>query len=151
MLRRFLDLLPLLGALLLTLVCGYLLGRIITERRSLPSAPFIQRDLSRPPVPTVKLDGVYNSELKGSMVGNARLFLGSEQVTPDASGAFLVPAGTLLTNHVSITVPAGMRFVASRRGKKYYPVGSAAAEGLAPANRVYFHTGEEASQAGYTR
>jgi len=148
---KWLDLAPFLGVILLALVCGYLLGRLITERKTLVSVPMQMRDLSRPLIPTVHLDGVYNGSLKGSMIGDARLFFGSQQVVPDQSGAFLVPAGSLLTNTIEITVPAGMRYVASRRGKKYYPVDSASASNLAPANRVYFSTAEEAERAGYRR
>ncbi len=111
----------------------------------------VMRDLSRPTIPTVHLNGVYNGSLRGSMLGEARLFLGGSQITPDASGAFLVPAGTLLTNHIEITIPAGMRFVASRRGQKYYPVDSASASALSPANRVYFRTAQEAEGAGYRK
>lgn len=148
---KWLDLAPFLGCVLLALVCGYLLGRLVTERRSLVASPMVMRDLSRPLVATVRLDGVFNGSLKGAMRGEVRFFLGSEQVLPDASGAFLVPAGSLLTNKIEITVPEGMRFVASRRGKKYYPVDSASASNLAPANRIYFRTAAEAEGAGYRK
>lgn len=148
---KWLDLAPFLGAILLALICGYLLGRLITERRAFVSTPMQMRDLSRPLVSTVHLDGVYNGQLKGAMLGDARLFLGSEQVMPDQSGAFLVSAGALLINNIEITVPAGMRFVASKRGQKYYPVESASASALAPANRVYFRTAQEAEGAGYRK
>jgi hypothetical protein len=42
-----------------------------------------------------------------------------------------------------------MRFVASRRGKRYYPVSSREGERLVPENRLYFRTAEEAERAGY--
>lgn len=148
---KWLDLAPFAGALLLAFVCGYLLGRLITERRTLVSAPMQMRDLSRPLVPTVRVEGVVNGQLKGALFGEARFFLGGKQIVPDQSGSFVVPAGSLLTNTIEITVPEGMRFVASRRGKKYYPVDSASASNLAPANRVYFKTAEEAEGAGYKR
>jgi len=148
---KWLDLAPFLGAILLALVCGYLLGRLITERRALPNTSMEMRDLSRPLIPTVHLDGIINGSLKGTMLGEARLFLGTSQILPDGSGAFLVPAGTLLTNQIEITVPSGMRFVASRRGQKYYPVESASASALSPSNRVYFRTAEEAEGAGYRK
>ncbi|MDD4286909.1 MAG: hypothetical protein PHO20_01130 [Candidatus Peribacteraceae bacterium] len=148
---KWLDLAPFLGAILLALVCGYLLGRLVTERGALVPPPMAMRDASRPLVPTVHLDGVYNGSLRGSMIGSARIFLDGQQVVPDQSGAFLIPAGSLLTNNIEITVPEGMRFVASRRGKKYYPVDSASASALSPANRVYFSTAEEAVGAGYRR
>ena len=50
--------------------------------------------------------------------------------------------------HLS-TAPAGMHFVASRRGKKYYPVGSPAAAALKPENRVYFPDAAAAEDAGF--
>ncbi|MFH0851887.1 MAG: hypothetical protein V1876_04030, partial [Candidatus Peregrinibacteria bacterium] len=148
---KWLDLAPFVGALLLALVCGYLLGRLITERSALVRTPMEMRDLSRPLIPTVHLTGVVNGSLRGTMPGDVRLFIESTQVVPDQSGAFLVPAGGLLTNKIEITVPEGMHFVASRRGQKYYPVESASASNLAPANRIYFSTAEEAERAGYRR
>ncbi len=148
---KWLDLAPFLGAILLALIVGYLLGRLITERRTLPHTPMTMRDLGRPPVPTVHIDGVFNGQIRGMMHGEARLFLAGDQILPDQSGAFLTPAGRLLVNNVEITVPDGMRFVASKRGKKYYPVTSASAANLAPENRVYFRTAEEAQAAGYRK
>lgn len=148
---KWLDLAPFLGCILLALVCGYLLGRLVTERRSLAFTPIEMRNVSRPLIPTVRLDGVYNGSLRGSMIGSARLLLEGQQVVPDQSGAFLVPAGSLLTNKIEITVPEGMRFVASRRGQKYYPVDSVPASNLSPQNRVYFRTAAEAERAGYRR
>jgi hypothetical protein len=41
-------------------------------------------------------------------------------------------------------------FVASKRGKKYYPVACSAANNLNPANKIYFATVEAALSAGYT-
>lgn len=149
--RRFIELAPFLGALFLALACGYLFGRLVTERRSLTDLPVSVRDAGRPPVPTVRLDGVFDGQVRGTMIGEARLFLGGKQVLPDAGGTILTPAGPLLTNTVRIAVPEGMRFVASKRGQKYYPVGSASATALSPAHRVYFATEEEAQAAGYRK
>ena len=41
--------------------------------------------------------------------------------------------------------------VASKRGKKYYSVGSAAEESLTPDNRIYFPDAASAERAGYSR
>ncbi len=54
-------------------------------------------------------------------------------------------------NVIEVFVPAGMQFVASRKGKKYYAVDSAGGEKLTPENRVYFRTAAEAEAAGYQR
>lgn len=40
-------------------------------------------------------------------------------------------------------------FFASKRGKKYYPVGCSAGKSLKMENRIYFATREEAEKAGY--
>ena len=41
-------------------------------------------------------------------------------------------------------------YVASSRGKKYYPVDCAAASSLKESNKIYFQTMEEAEGKGYT-
>src|SRR5690606_32842978 len=51
-------------------------------------------------------------------------------------------------NTVTATVPAGTQFVASSRGTTYYYVGCSAWKSLAPANRIYFKSVEEARAAG---
>lgn len=104
---------------------------------------------TRPLVPTVVLKGIENGELVGEIRGDVRLFLGDRQIIPRGSGAFRVPAGILKTDVRTIALPEGMRFVASRKGKRYYPVHSKQAEELTPKNRVYFRTEEEARAAGY--
>lgn len=48
-----------------------------------------------------------------------------------------------------ISVPKGMAFVASKEGKKYYAVDSAAAKKIKADKRAYFATAEEAEAAGY--
>lgn len=45
--------------------------------------------------------------------------------------------------------PAAGPFVASSRGNTYYRTGCSAARKLAPANRIYFKSAEEAEIAGY--
>lgn len=47
--------------------------------------------------------------------------------------------------------PEGMRFVASKRGTKYYPLESAGAGSISPANRVFFETASDAEKAGYKK
>jgi hypothetical protein len=104
---------------------------------------------TRPLVPTVILRGIENGELVGEMKGDVRLFLGDRQVIAGGSGAFRIPAGIFQTDIRTIVVPTGMRFVASKKGKRYYSVDAAQARTLAPKNRVYFRTAEEAKAAGY--
>lgn len=100
-------------------------------------------------VPTVLLHRMENGELVGEMLGSVRMFLGDDQIIPNGSGAFRVPAGILKNDVRPIAAPEGMRFVASRKGKRFYPVSSKQAQGLSPKNRVYFPTEEAAKAAGY--
>ncbi|MEN9582242.1 MAG: hypothetical protein RL641_196 [Candidatus Parcubacteria bacterium] len=44
----------------------------------------------------------------------------------------------------------GLPFVASKKGKKYYPVNCPAAKNLAVTNRIYFKDGADAEAKGYT-
>lgn len=58
-------------------------------------------------------------------------------------------SGNSAPEEVRATSYANAQFVASVRGTVYYPVGCRAAQKLAPANRVYFQTAEQAQAAGY--
>ena len=128
---------------LFALSLGYLAGNRIAIH---PLPMVIQKD-TRPLVPIVRIDGVDNGILHGSIVGNARLAIGSIVLTQ--SGKFALDSSDVLVNTVHVVVPDGMRFVASSRGKKYYPVFSSSASRLSVQNRIYFKTEEEALRAGY--
>jgi hypothetical protein len=147
--RSFLELLPFLGSLLLAIVFGYLVGRIVDVQLSLPDTPIVLRESTRPQVPVVRIKGVRDGTIQGTITGEARLFLGEEYVIQDASGAFAHPADLFFMHVVSILIPEGMQFVASKRGTYYYPVSSKEAERLVPENRLYFRTEQEAKNAGY--
>lgn len=45
---------------------------------------------------------------------------------------------------------SGKNFFASNRGTKYYPLGCSAGNSIKQENRVYFATGAEAEQSGYS-
>ncbi len=142
-------------AALLILCCifGYLLGRIIDTAIAKASVPSITlAPDTRPPVATVIIEGIRDGYLEGSIIGSGtRLFLAEEQILPNASGSFLVPAGPFLVNNVTVHVPEWAQFVASKRGKKYYKVHSAAGQNIAPENRVYFRNALEAEGRSYSK
>jgi len=151
MFSKYLPYLPAVGALLLACVFGYLAGRIVTCRIDLPQTSMTLTEDTRPPVPTVRIDGVRNGYLEGVIIGEGRLVFGGHPIVTDGSGAFRVPANPILTNAITVTVPEGMRFVASKSGKKYYPVGSSGGAQIVPINRVYFRTVADAEAAGYSK
>jgi len=140
--------LPLLGCLGLACVLGYGAGRIVSAQRVSGNAPVVMREDTREGVPVVRLDRIVNGELRGTLNGDARLFLGDRLVTVQ-SGSFRIPANELLMNFITIEVPEGMKFVASKKGTYYYPVASSNGEAIVPANRVYFNDEESARAAGY--
>lgn len=136
------------GGVLLATLAGYLAGRIVTLQSASP--PSLLVDDQRRPVPVVRIDGFKEGAIVGSVLGEARVAFGPELALLSSSGGtFTLDATALLREAISPAVPPGMKFVASKRGKKFYPVHSTAGQNLSPANRVYFNTAEEAKAAGF--
>jgi hypothetical protein len=58
-------------------------------------------------------------------------------------------------NNVDISITEEMqlekRYVASKNGKMYYPLGCSGAKRIKPENEVWFSTTEEAEKSGYTK
>jgi hypothetical protein len=125
------------------ILAGYLGGVVITWQQQ--STPIHVSADTRQTVPVIRIEGVEDGAVIGSVQGQARLVAG--QAVSTATGSFRIPLPASLLSGAG--APAGARFVASKRGKKYYPVGSPGAERLSPANRVYFKTAEEAKKAGF--
>lgn len=140
--------LPLAGLMLLMLLLGYLIGRTVSGHVAHVPETVLRED-GRAAVPVVILEGVRDGNVVGKMQGDVRLWIGASQVVPNAEGGFAVDPGPLLVNDISVLVPEGMEFVASRRGKKYYGVRSAEGQAIVPENRMYFRSAEEAQTAGF--
>lgn len=102
-------------------------------------------------IPSVTIDGWRNGALVGTIRNNAVLIVGDRVAVTDGSGAFAVRSLSVPQDASVQAPPTGSAFVASKRGKKYYPVGSAGADGLSPANKIYFPNAAAAEAAGYTR
>lgn len=133
------------AAFLLSVSSGFLTGRVL----AVPSPTLQQQPDTRDRIPVVTLEGVQNGLLHGTITGNARLHMAKSVVVQ--SGAFAIDASAVLRNEVLVTVPIWATYVASKRGKKYYSVLSAAGERIVPANRVYFSSEAEAQNAGYVQ
>tara|TARA_Y100000310_G_scaffold345403_1_gene464563 strand:+ start:3837 stop:4304 length:468 start_codon:yes stop_codon:yes gene_type:complete len=134
--------------LLLALFCisassGFLSGRLATDNRQ----PTTFQIDTRPPIPTIHIKGIRNGLLHGSIKGSARVVIDDFVLTQ--SGVFALDASALLTNEIAVIVPDFAQFVASNRGKKYYPVFSSAGERIIPKNRIYFQSKQEAELEGY--
>jgi hypothetical protein len=99
-------------------------------------------------VPTVQINGIRNKQVYGSIQGNVQLLIGNT-IVQSSSGVFNWPAGPLLNHEITITVPQGMQYVVSKKGKKVYSVSAKNVRTIAPENRRYFSTLEQAIKAGY--
>ena len=150
--NRSLDRLCLLLAIYcLSASSGYLTGKLTTNNQPIRigrgGQPITFQEDTRPLDPTINIEGIRNGLLYGSIKGSARVFIGNNILTQ--SGVFALDASSLLTNEIAVVVPDNVQFVASVRGKKYYPVFSSAGERITPKNRIYFQTQQEADAAGY--
>lgn len=137
---------------LLILTLGYALGTYgVRLRTSEAPAPIEVVNLATPLVPVVRIEEIREGKIVGTVGTGARLIIGGNLIVPEADGSFGVSAGPFLTNIIPIRAPVSAAFVASRRGKNYYPLSSKNAESLKPENRIYFESTEEAEEAGYKR
>lgn len=145
-------LVPLLLGIIFIFSLGYLSGRMANAAIFNKKNPLLlEKREQAGEIPVVVLNGIEKSNLVGSIDGEVRLFVNKKMVPPNETGDFTVPAGALLYDFITVEVPGGMDFVASKKGTKYYPVNSAQGQQLAPENRVYFKTAEEAEKYGYKR
>lgn len=143
------DLALFIGSLILMLVIGVFAGEL-HGRSVLLSAkvPLMEPD-TRPLVPVVTIENIHDDLIHGTASGHVRIF-GGEHVATIASGSFVIPLKNL-QRVVTLTIPDGMRFVASKNGKKYYSVSSPSGMRIAPKNRVYFPDAVSAEGAGYKK
>jgi hypothetical protein len=82
----------------------------------------------------------------GLGVLGAVLFGGSSEVKQPVKGIEVVQADTSTPNSTSTG-----SFVASKQGKKYFPVDCGTAKAIKEENKVYFGSESEAVSAGYER
>lgn len=130
------------------LCVAYMLGRVLTSASG-AHVPLRVVDDPRPQSATVVLHSWSNGTLRGVMRGSGRIVIGNRAVTVNGSGAFALPLDLPRTAPAASAAYGG-GFVASSRGKKYYPAGSPAAAKLSPKNIIHFATRAEAEAAGYT-
>jgi hypothetical protein len=143
------DLVFFIGALLFAIVLGGLIGEIHGRSWTFGNVvPLVISD-TRPRIPTVTIQDISDGIIHGHVTDHVRIF-GGDHAVVTSSGAFSIPL-THLTKIVAVTIPAGMKFVASKNGKKYYPVSSPSGSRIALKNRVYFASAEDAEKAGFKK
>lgn len=74
-----------------------------------------------------------------------------ENTGPNDNTGGLINSAQINTNNRDLSInSSGKNFFASSKGSKYYSLGCSAGKTIKQENRVYFNTGDEAVQAGYT-
>ena len=139
--------------MVLMLLVGYLLGTFgfrVEEAHAPMPIRMLSHDIHRR-APFVRIRGIENGMIVGTVGTGARLVIGGTVVLPHADRNFQIDAGPLLVNVVDIPVPEDARFIASTRGKNYYPIASSQGQRIVPGNRLYFGSAAEAERAGYRR
>ncbi len=134
---------------LLALGVGVLTGLLCSL--AVREVPVVARSGCGATVVAVTFDGFRDGLLRGRSAGPVRLFAGEEPVEVAEDGSFAFDHPGFHIEEVTVPVPAGMKFVASRKGKKYYSVTSAAGSRIAPGNRVYFPDDAAARGAGFSK
>lgn len=142
------DTLSLASTIACTLGVGVLIGLVCSL--AVREVPVAVRSGCGATVVAVTFDGFRDGLLRGRSAGPVRLFAGEVPVEVAADGSFAFDHPGFHIEEVMVPVPAGMKFVASRKGKKYYSVTSAAGGRIAPANRVYFPDEAAARAAGFS-
>ena len=130
---------------------GWMLGQMDDVQDDYAATPMRIVNDSGSTVPVVIIDAWRGETLRGKTEGEVRLMVEGKAVAPAIDGSFSLGTAPKAPSPSAASVPEGAQFVASKRGKKYYPVGSSAGEGLSPANRIYFQSEAEAEAAGYVR
>jgi hypothetical protein len=141
----------LFASLLLAVVFGMVLGATLTAYHAYRPAPVVLLEDKGTDVPVVRIEGIENGALVGSVAGEVRVSAREKLVTFGEDGRFAISDRSILTNRITVQAPPGMRFVASSKGTKYYAVDSAGGQNIVPQNRVYFATEQAAQAAGYKR
>ena len=135
----------------LLLLSGYLGGRMDWLSAQAIQHPIRLESFLPDQQPTVHLDRIIDGQLTGSIRGNVQLFVQNTTVTAANDGTFTADPTPFLVNYQTVLVPKGARYVASKRGSKYYDVHSKAGQKLKPTNRIYFESHQAAEAAGYRK
>jgi len=103
-------------------------------------------------VPLFHFQKIENGILYGDFSGvSSRILVGEEDVFPISPGKFNFSVVEILPNLKKIPAPQGKSFVASKRGKYFYPLDSPRAALITVKNRIFFENEEKANAAGFSR
>ena len=98
---------------------------------------------------------ISGQEGSGVVISGGAVSIGTSLVDPSRP-ALTVPvqnnnnSGSLVVQNTETNTAGDSLYVASSRGKKYYPIDCPAASGLSKKNLVYYKTASDAEKAGKT-
>lgn len=105
-------------------------------------------EITSRPVPVITLERIENGVLYISK-NDAEIRIKMDEELFVANNNILeIPITKILPMLKRLPAPEGMQWVASKRGKKYWPLDSPQAFLVSAKNRIFFKTPEEAEQAG---
>lgn len=143
------------STLLAVFLIGFFGGIVNEKIEKSKAAPGFELSRSpSPEIPLLILEKIENGILYGMNDGSEiRIIVGEgkEEIHPLPDGSFSFSIVSILPNLQMIPAPEGMLFVASKNGKKYYPLDAPEADMLSPKNRIFFSSREEAESAGYVK
>jgi hypothetical protein len=129
-------------------------GMLTQAYRAIPDTPVEKTFDLNPGVAVVIFDRIENGKLMGHGSGTpVRLLTRTELEVPQTGGTFAISLNDLGLKNTAVTnasIPEWAQFVASKNGKKYYPVNSSRAKTLSEKTRIFFPDAKSATQQGYT-
>ncbi len=136
--------------IVLSVLSGYIFGRIIEYTERIKEEPPIEvQEYEHDQMPLVRFLEFSDNILAGEIIDtNVVLMVRDKLVEIDENNRFEIDVSSI-ENLIEIVIPKGMNFVASKKGKKFYPVDSAQGKKIKPSNRIYFKTATEALSKGY--
>ena len=113
---------------------------------------FSQTEISEKNIPVITFFQIENGEISGKITeGEARIQIEDSEISIVKDEKFTLDIRKILPMLKEIPHPKDMKFVASKRGKKYYPIDSPRAFLVTLKNRVFFKTREEAEEKGFVK
>ena len=113
---------------------------------------FSETEISEKTIPVLTFFQIENGELSGKITeGKARIQIENSEISILKDEKFTLDIRKILPMLREIPHPKDMKFVASKRGKKYYPVDSPRAFLVTLKNRVFFKTRDEAEEKGFVK
>lgn len=141
-----------LSWILLLISLGYFLAVTVVKVETTSAPPPVNsvfRDLNHR-APIVHIQEINRGNIIGTVGTGARLVIGEEAIVPSIDRTFEIAASPFLVNIVNVQIPRDAKFVASKKGRKYYSVESNAWRSLR-SELLFFRSSLEAEKLGYER